>query len=83
MTVFIPAALEQATSLGYGWMWREWNVNLAYMYSFGSHVYEDQSALIGGDYDDSEHYDQTHAAAISFTKLLGPKQGCECARAVR
>ena len=83
MTVFIPAALEQATSLGYGWMWRDWNINLAYMYSFGSHVYETDSALIGGDYDNSEHYDQTHAAAISFTKLLGPKQGCDCASAVR
>lgn len=83
MTVFIPAALEQAASLGYGWMWRDWNVNLAYMYSFGSHVYTGNSALIGGDFDDSEHYDQTHAAAISFTKLLGPKQGGECGSMMR
>ena len=83
MTVFIPAALEQAVSLGYGWMWRDWNVNLAYMYSFGSHEYATDSAIIGGDFDDSVHYDQTHAAAISFTKLLGPKQGCECSSPVR
>ena len=26
---------------------------------------------------------QTHAAAISFTKLIGPKQGCECGSTIR
>lgn len=83
MTTFIPAALEQAVSLGYGWMWREWNVNLAYMYSFGPNVYENQSELIGGDFDNSVHRNQTHAAGISFTKMLGRPQADQCGTAVR
>lgn len=83
MTPFIPAALAQAVSLGYGWMVSDWNVNLAYMYSFGPTVSEQTSDFIGGDFDQSIHRNQTHAAAISFTKLLGRPQTHDCGDVVR
>lgn len=83
LTPYIPAALENAISLGYGWMWSDWNVNLAYMYSFGPHEHAGVGGLIGGDFDNSTHYDQTHAAGVSFTKLLGAAPGCGCGVGVR
>lgn len=53
------------------------------MYSFGPNVYENQSALIGGDFDNSIHRDQTHAAGISFTKMIGPRQAAQCGSCVQ
>lgn len=71
ITPFIPAALEHAFSLGYGFPWQGWDVNLAYMFTYGNRVVVQSSDFIGGDFDQSTHLDRTHAAAISFTKTFG------------
>lgn len=83
MTPFIPAALEHAFSLGYGWSWRDWRVNFAYMFTFGPRVETTTSDIIGGDFDQSIHRDRTHAAAISFTRLLGGGKCVGCGSRVR
>jgi len=76
ITPYVPAALEHAFSLGYGLMCRDWQVNLAYMFTFGPTVRTQTSTLVGGDFDQSIHSDRTHAMAISFTRILGACQHC-------
>jgi long-chain fatty acid transport protein len=83
ITPFIPAALEHAFSLGYGWGWRGWQINLAYMFTYGPTVSTQTSDLVGGDFDQSTHSDRTHAGAISFTRLIGARRCVNCGSAVR
>lgn len=73
ITPWIPGALEHAFSLGYGFGWNDWGVNLAYMYSFGPTVVETNSDFLGGDFDDGIHRNRSHAISFSFTRMFG---GC-------
>jgi long-chain fatty acid transport protein len=73
ITPWIPGALEHAFSVGYGFGWRDWGVNLAYMFSFGPTVNEDNSDFLGGDFDDSVHRNRSHAVSFSLTHTFG---GC-------
>ncbi len=68
LTPFIPATLEHAFSLGYGYRWRDWDMNLAYQYSFGAPQTVGQSALIGGDFNNSWERDQAHWASLSLIR---------------
>ncbi|MEX0937408.1 MAG: outer membrane protein transport protein [Pirellulales bacterium] len=68
ITPFIPAALEHAFSLGYGWMWRGWNVDAAYMYTFGPTVTVETSDFLGGDFDDARHRAETHAIGLGLMR---------------
>lgn len=74
ITPWIPGALEHAFSLGYGFDWKKWDVNLAYMYSFGPTVNQTNSAFIGGDFDQSVHRNRSHAIAFGLTRTFG--SGC-------
>jgi long-chain fatty acid transport protein len=65
-TPYIPASLEHAFSIGYGWKMGDWETNLAYMYTFGPEVSVGTSDHVGGDFDNSEHRAQTHAIAVGF-----------------
>jgi hypothetical protein len=58
-------------SLGYGVNWRCWDINLAYMYSFGPTVDVDTSEFVGGDFDDSTHRNRSHCVALGFTRTFG------------
>lgn len=71
ITPWIPGALEHAFSLGYGVEWRCWDINLAYMYSFGPTVNVDNSDFIGGDFDDSVQRNRSHCVALGFTRTFG------------
>jgi long-chain fatty acid transport protein len=68
MTPYIPAALEHAFSTGYGLQVFNWNLDLAYMFSFGPMVDVGTSDFIGGDFDDSQSWDRTHAIAITLMR---------------
>jgi long-subunit fatty acid transport protein len=70
ITPYIPASLEHAFSIGYGWRWHCWNLNLAYMYTFGPTVSVENSGFVGGDFDQSEHRAETHAIGVSFMRRL-------------
>jgi hypothetical protein len=65
MTPYIPAALENAFSTGYGLQLFNWNLDIAYMFSFGPTVNVGTSDFIGGDFDNSESWDRTHALALT------------------
>ncbi|OHB80797.1 MAG: hypothetical protein A2W31_04945 [Planctomycetes bacterium RBG_16_64_10] len=68
ITPFIPASLEHAFSTGYGWRLCDWDVNVAYMYTFGPEVAVQTSGLVGGDFDQSQHRAQTHAISLSLLR---------------
>lgn len=74
ITPWIPGALEHAFSLGYGLECCAWDVNVAYMFSFGPTVEVENSDFIGGDFDQSVHRNKSHALAFSFTRSFG--SGC-------
>jgi long-subunit fatty acid transport protein len=74
ITPWIPGALENAFSLGYGFDWRGWNTNVSYMFSYGPTVEVGTSAFIGGDFDQSVHRNKSHAVSFSLSRMLGP--GC-------
>lgn len=68
LTPYIQATLEHAFSMGYGWTWRCWNVDLSYMFAFSPELTVGTSDLVGGDFDQSFHRAQTHAIAFSFLR---------------
>ncbi|WP_197528537.1 OmpP1/FadL family transporter [Aeoliella mucimassa] len=71
INVWMPGALENAFSLGYGVHMFDWDVNLSYMFSVGPTVEVGTSDFIGGDFDNSVHRNKSHAASISFTRTFG------------
>jgi long-subunit fatty acid transport protein len=68
LTPFIQATHENAFSAGYGWMWKCWNVDLAYMFAFGGERSVGTSDFVGRDLDRSFHRAQTHAVCFSFLR---------------
>jgi long-chain fatty acid transport protein len=68
LTPFIQGILEHSFSAGYGFMYRRWNVDLAYMFSFSPEVAVGASDFIGGDFDLSVHRAQTHCLALSLMR---------------
>jgi long-chain fatty acid transport protein len=68
LTPYIQAIPEHSMSVGYGWMWNCWNVDMAYMYSFGPNPQVGTSDFVGGDFDNSNHRAQTHCIALSFMR---------------
>ena len=68
LTPYIPATLEHAFSLGYGWTRNQWEIDLAYQYSFGSTRTVTTSDLVGGEFDGSSQRAQAHWAFLSFLR---------------
>jgi len=67
-TPYIQAMLEHAFSMGYGWTWNSWSVDLAYMFTFGPDQAVAVSDWIGGDFDQSSGKAQTHCLAIGLMR---------------
>lgn len=53
LTPFIPATLEHALSTGFGHRWGNSRFDLGYQFSFGSSCDVGTSAVVGGDFDNS------------------------------
>lgn len=70
LTPFIQAITEHAFSCGYGFEFRGWMIDLAYMFTTGDTQRVGTSAFIGGDFDNSVHSAQTHAFCVNFIKRL-------------
>jgi long-subunit fatty acid transport protein len=68
LTPYIQAILEHAFSAGYGWTWQCWNVDVAYMFSFGPDQRVGVSDLAGGDFSQSINRAQTHCIAVGATR---------------
>ncbi len=70
LTSYIPAILEHTFSVGYGTHWRDYRVDFAYQYSFGTTRYVDNSAILGGDFDNSSVAAQTHWALLTLSRMF-------------
>jgi len=68
LTPYLQTILEHTFSAGYGWRRGNWDVNLAYQYTFGSDVEVTTSDLVGGDYNGSRHEAQAHVLLISLVR---------------
>jgi long-subunit fatty acid transport protein len=68
LTPYIQATMEHSFSTGCGFNWREWDVDLAYMFMFGADRSVAASDFVGGDFDNARHHAQAHFMALSFIK---------------
>lgn len=68
LTPYIQAIGEHSFSLGLGWVWQSWDVDLAYMFNFGPERSVGTSGLLGNDFDLSNHRAQVHCIAFSFLR---------------
>ncbi len=68
LTPYIPATLENAFSLGYGWTRNLWEIDLAYQYSFGTTRTVTASELVGGEFNGSSVRAQAHWAFLSLLR---------------
>jgi long-chain fatty acid transport protein len=68
LTPYIQGIMEHGFSVGYGWMWRCWNVDVAYMYSFGPEQHVGASGLVGGDFNNSDQLAQTHCIGLDLIR---------------
>ncbi len=68
LTPYIQAIFEHSFTAGYGWKYRGWNIDLAYLFAFGSDRQVGTSDLVGGDYSNSFHRAQIHDISFSFIR---------------
>lgn len=68
LTPFIQATLEHAVSIGYGFQVGGWDLDLGYMYLFGSDRTVGTSDLVGGAFNGSTHEAQVHALLLGLMK---------------
>ncbi|MBN2577673.1 MAG: outer membrane protein transport protein [Pirellulales bacterium] len=68
LTPYIQGIAEHAFSAGYGFLYRRWNVDLAYMYSFSPEITVGASDFIGGDFDGGVHQAQAHCLSLSLMR---------------
>lgn len=65
LTPYIQAIFEHAFSLGYGFQWRQWELDASYMFLMSPRVRVENSGIIGGDFDQSSHKAFIHAVGLS------------------
>jgi long-chain fatty acid transport protein len=68
LTPYIPAILEHAFSIGHGRRWRQWNIDLAYQFSFGPAQHVTTSDFVGGDFDNSKVEARAHWISLSLLR---------------
>jgi long-subunit fatty acid transport protein len=66
LTPFLDGVLEHAFSLGYSRKYERVVLNAAYHYSFGKQRHVDNSAIIGGLFDNTSFNAQAHFAMLSL-----------------
>ena len=62
---FLQTTLEHAFSVGYGWLWKASEIDVAYQYSFADDQSVVMSQFLGGDFDNSTVGTQAHWLSIS------------------
>ena len=68
LTPFIQTTIEHAVSAGYGWMWDNDQINLAYQYNFGRTRHVGTSALAGEDFSSSRVQTDAHWLYCSWVR---------------
>jgi long-chain fatty acid transport protein len=65
LTPFLQATMEHAASVGYGWRWSCCELDVGYMYLWGSSREIATSSFVGGDFNNATHHAQIHAGFAS------------------
>ncbi len=68
LTPLIPAILEHTFTIGHGSNLYGWRVDVAYQFSFGPEREVNNSALAGGDFNNSTLNAQAHWLMVSLTR---------------
>ncbi|MEW4487988.1 outer membrane protein transport protein [Thalassoglobus sp. JC818] len=68
LTPLIQSFSQNGFTAGYGCCWADWDIDLSYMYAFGSDRTVGNSDFIGGDFDNARHTNESHAISISAIK---------------
>lgn len=68
LTPYIPATLEHVFAIGYGKSFCDWNLDVAYQYTFGRDRTVGQSSLLGGDFSNSRVESQAHWLFLSASQ---------------
>ena len=68
LSPYIPGILQHTFSLGYGRQWENWRFNIAYQYNFSPTQHVSQSALVGGDFNNSDIRAQVHWLFMSVSR---------------
>jgi long-subunit fatty acid transport protein len=68
LSPYIPGILQHTFSLGYGRQWENWRFNIAYQYNFSPTEHVSQSALLGGDFNNSAIRAQVHWLSMSVSR---------------
>jgi long-subunit fatty acid transport protein len=66
LTPFLQAILQHTISVGYGWEWKNVELDLGYRFLFGETEDVGTSALVGGDFDGSSHRAYAHSLAFGI-----------------
>ncbi len=67
MTPYIQGIFEHALSAGYGFTWRQWELDASYMFLFSPTFSVGDNALVGSDFDNATH--QAFIHAIGFNAI--------------
>jgi long-subunit fatty acid transport protein len=68
LTPYIQATLEHALSVGYGRRWGLWEMDIAYMVTFSPEISVEESAFLGGDFDNATHDANTHYVGVNVIR---------------
>lgn len=68
LTPYIPAILDHTVSAGYSRIWRDYWFNVAYNYAWGSDRHVGDSAIVGGDFDNTYFKSQAHWLYFSIAR---------------
>lgn len=65
LTPYIQGITQHAFSTGYGFEWREWEIDGYYMFLFSPEESVGTNSLVGSDFDNSTHQSFIHAIGVS------------------
>ncbi|MFC1757745.1 OmpP1/FadL family transporter [Planctomycetota bacterium] len=68
LTPFIQATVEHSVSVGYGWQWAGYSIDLGYQHMFGPSRTVAQSSFLGGDFDGSRSSAAAHWLLTSISR---------------
>ncbi|HEY1598753.1 MAG TPA: outer membrane protein transport protein [Pirellulales bacterium] len=68
LTPFLPATLTNTFTVGYGFGWKEWNVDVGWAHAFSAPQNIGTSQLVGGDFSNSTIRTQVDALFIGLIR---------------
>ncbi|MEL7338678.1 MAG: hypothetical protein AAFN70_21005, partial [Planctomycetota bacterium] len=69
-TPYLPATLDRTFSVGHGWNYGPWGLDVAYQYSYGPRVFVGNSGIIGSDFSGSHSRTRLHTLMASIRYVL-------------